>query len=371
MWRTSSRAFRNGASFTTAVAAHSSAIKIVDPFQVLSLPNSATRDELRNQFFELAKSNHPAVGGDKEKFQAIKDAYEDAIHIVDQKHPIAPWDGISPMTYAQAWQGKDYWRRIWEEHWAQRLAHMYKHNDELTSLEATKKWREAQYVQVKDWMVLAKDLLDPKMKAEWQAGCELARDMLLWTQTNKKNYRRYFLSNQNVAVNMRQVYDEHEYWRHYESVQWAQWDAFFAKASAWAMEHEEQIRSVNSMEGPLATKFDYLFQGRLQYASLSLEEKMLQRAQEEKAYTRKYWIAELMKAMRFSMRWGERFTRAFFPVLLLVVVAGYITDFQLIVRWLNITRSETGALEVHNRKMDMVDWLLAGAPKPENIQGTI
>lgn len=51
---------------------------------------------------------------------------------------------------------------------------------------------------------------------------------------------QYFLSNQNVAVNMRQVYDEHEYWRQYENVQWAQWDAFFARASAWALEHEEQ-----------------------------------------------------------------------------------------------------------------------------------
>eukprot|EP00667_Euglena_gracilis_P018317 EG_transcript_19437 len=243
----------------------------------------------------------------------------------------------------------------------------------LTALgpEANKKWREAQYMQVKDWMVLAKDVLDPKTKAEWQAGCELARDMLLWTQANKKNYRRYFLSNQNVAVNMRQVYDEHEYWRQYENVQWAQWDAFFARASAWALEHEEQIRSVNSTEGPLAAKFDYLFHGRLQYSSMSLEERLSRRAQEEKAYTRQYWIAELMKAMRFSFRWVERFSRAFFPVLILVVIAGYITDFQLIIRWLNITRSETGALEVHNRKMDMVDWLLAGTPTPQNIEGTI
>lgn len=33
---------------------------------------------------------------------------------------------------------------------------------------------------------------------------------------------------------------------------------------------------------------------------------------------------------------------------------------QVFRRFINVSRSDTGALEVHHRKVDMVDWLVAG-----------
>jgi len=367
MWKNLRIRPHNGRLLSTALSIRSSELKHTDPFKVLSLPETATRDELRNKFFELAKTEHGTLTGNQEKFQSIIEAYEDAIKIADEKNPIAPWDGLSPMTYAQAWQGKDYWRRLWESHWATRLAHMYKHRTEMTDLEANLQWREAQNMQVRDWMVLAKEVMDPKTKDDWKSACELANDMILWTRTNKTNYRRYYVSNTNEAVNMQQVYQEHEFWRHHEATQWAEWDAFFARASAWAMENESRIRGANNVEGPLAAKFDLLFRGRLQYASMPLEEKLTQRQAEEKAYTRMYWKAEALKAVRFLFRWTERFGRGFFPVLIFVVIVGYIFDFQVFRRFINVSRSDTGALEVHHRKVDMVDWLVAGMPAPEKI----
>mmetsp|Transcript_90511 Transcript_90511/g.156831 ORF Transcript_90511/g.156831 Transcript_90511/m.156831 type:complete len:310 (-) Transcript_90511:22-951(-) len=271
----------------------SSSVLPSDPFEVLKVSGDATRDDLRNQFFELAKSQHPALTGDQVAFDRIKEAYESAIKIVDAKSPIPLWDGVSAMTYAQAWEGKDHWRKIWEEHWANRLAHMYKHNEEITVLDANLKWREAQYHQIKDWMVLAKDVMDPKMKGEWKKSCELAQATLLWARTNKSNYKRYYISNTNVPVNMHQVYQEHEYWRQYENVNWGEWDAFFAQASAWAATHEGAIRAANNTDGPLGNKFEYLFSGKMKYASMSPEEKLALKESEESMYNKLFWKAEV------------------------------------------------------------------------------
>ena len=66
-----------------------------------------------------------------------------------------------------AWQGKDFWRKKWEDHWASRLAHMYKHKEELDSLEDNFKVREAQYNQVRDWYTMSKGIMNEEVRAEW------------------------------------------------------------------------------------------------------------------------------------------------------------------------------------------------------------
>eukprot|EP00670_Eutreptiella_braarudii_P006564 CAMPEP_0174287646 /NCGR_PEP_ID=MMETSP0809-20121228/16794_1 /TAXON_ID=73025 ORGANISM="Eutreptiella gymnastica-like, Strain CCMP1594" /NCGR_SAMPLE_ID=MMETSP0809 /ASSEMBLY_ACC=CAM_ASM_000658 /LENGTH=398 /DNA_ID=CAMNT_0015384311 /DNA_START=18 /DNA_END=1214 /DNA_ORIENTATION=+ len=361
------QAFRSGRAFrSTAVTVGSGQLIEEDPFKVLAIPEESTREDLRNQFFELAKTNHPQLTGDKEAYDKIVAAYESAIKIIDEKSPIEPWDGISGMTYAQAWEGKDYWRKIWEDHWATRLAHMHKHNAEMTELAAKLKWREAQYVQVKDWMVLAKSVLPAKLKKEWNEACELAQATMLWSQTNKQNYKRYYISNQNSVVNMEQVYKEHEYWQHYESINWAEWDRFFAEASAWVVDNETAIRSAHNTEGPLGDKFEYLFKDRLKYAQMTPEEKTEAKALEEGTIMKQWRWTEIRRVTMFLIRAAERISRgALLPILLVAAIYGVYVDFQVLIYGTDVSISENGAVQIVNRKQEAFDYLLEGAePAP-------
>lgn len=47
--------------------------------KVLGLKQSATKDEIKKKYRELAKKHHPDAGGDPKKFTQIQSAYEEAI----------------------------------------------------------------------------------------------------------------------------------------------------------------------------------------------------------------------------------------------------------------------------------------------------
>lgn len=47
--------------------------------KVLGLPKTATKEEIKAKYRELAKVHHPDAGGNATKFQEIKNAYEEAI----------------------------------------------------------------------------------------------------------------------------------------------------------------------------------------------------------------------------------------------------------------------------------------------------
>ncbi|MEX2236512.1 MAG: J domain-containing protein [Dehalococcoidia bacterium] len=47
-----------------------------DPFEVLGLPSSATRDEVRARYRELARQHHPDAGGGTERMAEINSAYD-------------------------------------------------------------------------------------------------------------------------------------------------------------------------------------------------------------------------------------------------------------------------------------------------------
>lgn len=49
---------------------------MIDPFKVLGLPDTATYDEIKKRYKELAVQHHPDKGGDAEKFKDIGAAYE-------------------------------------------------------------------------------------------------------------------------------------------------------------------------------------------------------------------------------------------------------------------------------------------------------
>lgn len=48
----------------------------MNPFELLGLPNNASKDDAKKAFRKLASKHHPDHGGDRAKFQAYKAAYE-------------------------------------------------------------------------------------------------------------------------------------------------------------------------------------------------------------------------------------------------------------------------------------------------------
>jgi len=48
----------------------------MDPFKVLGIQKSATREEIDKAYREKAKKYHPDAGGDTWAFQQVQEAYE-------------------------------------------------------------------------------------------------------------------------------------------------------------------------------------------------------------------------------------------------------------------------------------------------------
>jgi len=299
-----------------------------DPFAILALPPTASRDELHSQFFKLARKLHPSLTGKPKEYQKLVQAYESAIKTAEEKQPTPAWDGVSGMTYSQAWQGKDFWRKKWEDHWASRLANMYQHKEELDSLEDNVKLREAQYNQVRDWYTMSKGIMNEEVRAEWNNYCDLWRGQILWAKANKTNYKRFYISNQNNAGHVDTVYKEHEFWREFENSQWAEWNSFFIRAQKWVAENESLIRALHNLEGPLEAKYNFLMKERYEAALRSPADLALQAAQELKQWRTLVYKRQAFRTLRVLSRYFERSLRATFPVFLGVLFLLWYWDFQ-------------------------------------------
>lgn len=58
-----------------------------DPFAALGLPPSATLDEVKRRYRELAMTHHPDRGGDGREFNRVRAAYERACEILARPSP--------------------------------------------------------------------------------------------------------------------------------------------------------------------------------------------------------------------------------------------------------------------------------------------
>ena len=47
-----------------------------DYYKILNVSNKASSDEIKNQFYQLAKTHHPDKNGNTETFKAINEAYQ-------------------------------------------------------------------------------------------------------------------------------------------------------------------------------------------------------------------------------------------------------------------------------------------------------
>lgn len=68
------------------------------PFRRLDLPATASRDDVKNRYHELAKIHHPDVGGDEERFKSINEAYQDCLDSLDQGGVAPPADADTPSA---------------------------------------------------------------------------------------------------------------------------------------------------------------------------------------------------------------------------------------------------------------------------------
>jgi len=55
------------------------------PFETLGVPKSATRDDVKTRFKELAKTNHPDCGGSSARFNVLHDAYESCLEAIAER----------------------------------------------------------------------------------------------------------------------------------------------------------------------------------------------------------------------------------------------------------------------------------------------
>ena len=53
------------------------------PFKCLGLSRSATKEQVREHFLQLAKVHHPDVGGETKKFRRVNAAYKQSIEMIE------------------------------------------------------------------------------------------------------------------------------------------------------------------------------------------------------------------------------------------------------------------------------------------------
>lgn len=73
------------------------------PFDALGLPATASAEQVRKRYLELAKVHHPDAGGSPEAFNRLREAYEAALENVgvakrEDDGPCATCGGTRKMT---------------------------------------------------------------------------------------------------------------------------------------------------------------------------------------------------------------------------------------------------------------------------------
>jgi DnaJ-class molecular chaperone len=73
----------------------------MNPFDVLNLPETATVDEIKTRWRELASQHHPDRGGDPVKFRECRLAYQEALRISTQPKMCDGCGGTGKVTVAR------------------------------------------------------------------------------------------------------------------------------------------------------------------------------------------------------------------------------------------------------------------------------
>lgn len=56
-----------------------------DDFKLLGLPDDATKREVRERYYELARTQHPDAGGDVDRFTELNQAYQRCLTAAPEK----------------------------------------------------------------------------------------------------------------------------------------------------------------------------------------------------------------------------------------------------------------------------------------------
>jgi DnaJ-class molecular chaperone len=72
-------------------------------FESLGLPDSATADEVKRAWRQLAMAHHPDRGGDPSEFDRLRKLYDEALAVAEAPKPCATCNGSGKVRRAHGW----------------------------------------------------------------------------------------------------------------------------------------------------------------------------------------------------------------------------------------------------------------------------